>query len=100
MFGLSKWQVFAKTSSSSCFLLLFPSWGVSHLGHGSLSLETSADAVIDTLGLSPAGVDTHEAVRLVAVEARGAYKSRKVPVSDDYSSIPFSFVLFVSRQCR
>lgn len=42
----------------------------SHLWHGSLALEASADTVVDTLGLSPARVDAHEAVRLVAVEAR------------------------------
>lgn len=47
---------------------------VSHLGHNSLSLEASAHAVVDTLWLSPARVDAHEAVRLVAVEARSAYK--------------------------
>lgn len=45
---------------------------IAHLGHSSLSLETSAHAVVDTLWLSPARVDAHEAVRLVAVEARSA----------------------------
>ena len=44
----------------------------SHLGHNSLALEASAHAVVDTLWLSPARVDAHEAVSLVAVEARSA----------------------------
>lgn len=48
-------------------------WDMSHLGHNSLSLETSADAVVDTLGLSPALTNAHEAVRLVTLEVRSAY---------------------------
>lgn len=42
-----------------------------HLWHGSLTLETSADSVVDTLWLPPAWVHAHEAVTLVAVEPRG-----------------------------
>jgi len=34
--------------------------------HNHLSLEASSDSVIDTLWLSPAGWDTHEAVRLMS----------------------------------
>lgn len=45
---------------------------VSYLGHRRLSLEASPHAVVDTLGLPPAGVDTLEAVTLVALEARSA----------------------------
>lgn len=42
-----------------------------HLWHGSLALEASPDSVVDTLGLSPAGVHAHEPVTLVTAEARG-----------------------------
>jgi hypothetical protein len=45
---------------------------VTDLGHDGLSLEATAHGIINTLGLSPAGVHAHEAVRLVAVEARSA----------------------------
>lgn len=41
-------------------------------GHGNAATETTADTVVDTLGFSPAGVDTLEAIGLVAEEARGA----------------------------
>lgn len=37
--------------------------------HGSLTLEPSSDSVINTLGLSPAGVDAFKSITLVAVEA-------------------------------
>lgn len=42
--------------------------------HHHLSLEASADSVVDTLWLSPAGIDTHVGVRLMSVEALRAYK--------------------------
>jgi len=44
---------------------------ISDLWHGSLALEASSDSVVDTLGLSPAGVHAHEPVTLVTAEARG-----------------------------
>lgn len=44
---------------------------LTHLWHGSLALEASPDSVVDTLGLSPAGVHAHEPVTLVTAEARG-----------------------------
>jgi hypothetical protein len=37
--------------------------------HHHLSLEASADSVVDTLWLSPAGIDTHIGVTLMSVEA-------------------------------
>ena len=46
---------------------------VSYGGHGNLALETTADSIVNTLGLAPRGVNTHEPVRLVTVEAVGAY---------------------------
>lgn len=46
---------------------------VSDLGHGDAAAETTTDAVVDTLGLAPAGADTLEAVALVADEARRAW---------------------------
>lgn len=51
---------------------------MSYLGHGRLSLEASPHAVVDTLGLPPAGVDTLEAVTLVALEARSACSITKL----------------------
>lgn len=48
---------------------------VTDLGHDGLSLEATAHGIVNTLGLSPAGVYAHEAVRLVAGEARSACKS-------------------------
>jgi hypothetical protein len=45
---------------------------VTDLGHDGLSLEATAHGIVNTLGLSPAGVYAHEAVRLVAGEARSA----------------------------
>jgi hypothetical protein len=53
---------------------------VTDLGHDGLSLEATAHGIVNTLGLSPAGVYAHEAVRLVAGEARSACKS--ITVSD------------------
>lgn len=53
---------------------------VTDLGHDGLALEATAHGIVNTLGLSPAGVYAHEAVRLVAVEARSACKS--ITVSD------------------
>ena len=53
---------------------------VTDLGHDGLALEATAHGIVDTLGLSPAGVYAHEAVRLVAGEARSACKS--ITVSD------------------
>jgi hypothetical protein len=38
-----------------------------------LALEPSSDTVINTLGLSPAGVDTFVGVALMSVEALRAY---------------------------
>ena len=45
-------------------------------GHGHLSLEAATDGIINTLGLAPRLTDTLETVRLVTVEAVGAYSSR------------------------
>jgi len=45
-------------------------------GHGHLALEAAADGIVNTLGLAPRLTDTLEAVRLVTVEAVGAYSSR------------------------
>lgn len=61
-----------------------------HLWHGSLALEASADTVVDTLGLSPARVDAHEAVRLVAVEARSACR-RNILSATVVLPLSFSF---------
>lgn len=47
---------------------------VADAGHGLAAAEATADAVVDTLGLSPAGVEALEAVGLVAVEARRAWE--------------------------
>ena len=66
---------------------------VTDLGHDGLSLEATAHGIVNTLGLSPAGVYAHEAVRLVAGEARSACKS--ITVSD---GLPDS--LFGGRVCR
>lgn len=41
--------------------------GCPYLGHNSLTLEPPADAVINTLGLAPRGIDALEAVALVAI---------------------------------
>lgn len=38
-------------------------------GHGKVTLEPSPHAIVDTLGLAPAGVDAHEPVTLVPGEA-------------------------------
>ena len=51
---------------------------VANLGHSSPSSETPTDGAVNTLGLAPAGVDAHEAVALVAGEARGACR---IPVN-------------------
>jgi len=45
---------------------------VTYAGHGLGAPEASADTRVDTLGLAPAGVDTHEPVTLVTGEALGA----------------------------
>jgi hypothetical protein len=37
--------------------------------HNHLALEASSDTVVDTLGLSPAGIDAHVGVTLMSVEA-------------------------------
>jgi hypothetical protein len=37
--------------------------------HDHLTLEPSSDAIIDTLWLSPTGIDTHVGVTLMSVEA-------------------------------
>lgn len=63
---------------------------VTDLGHGGLALEATAHGIVDTLGLSPAGVDALEAVRLVAVEAPSACRCT-IPVSDVF----FSLFLFL-----
>lgn len=44
-------------------------------GHGNAATEATADTVVDTLGLSPAGVEALEAIGLVAEEARSACES-------------------------
>ena len=46
---------------------------LTYRGHSQVALEPPADAGVDTLGLPPAGVDTLEAVTLVASEALRAY---------------------------
>lgn len=49
--------------------------------HGNLALEPSSDTVVNTLGLSPAWVDTFVAFALVSVEALRAYTIHKlIPV--------------------
>jgi hypothetical protein len=48
---------------------------VTDRGHSHLALETAADGIIDSLRLAPRLTKTLEAVRLVAVEAVGAYSS-------------------------
>jgi hypothetical protein len=50
---------------------------ISDLGHGSLSLEPSADAIVDTLWLSPAGINSHEAIALMAVEPLPVCRSKR-----------------------
>lgn len=40
-----------------------------YLGHSSLAREATADTAVDTLRLSPAGIDALEAIALVAIEA-------------------------------
>lgn len=57
---------------STSFSHRLSKWIVSHLWHDSLTLEASADTVVDTLGLAPALTDAHEAVTLVTLEVRGA----------------------------
>lgn len=52
--------------------------GRSYRGHGNLALETPTDGIVNTLGLAPSRRHTLEAVRLVAVEAVGAYMSMSV----------------------
>ena len=42
---------------------------VADLGHQALSIETSANTVIDTLGLTPVRLDTNVTVRFMAREA-------------------------------
>lgn len=63
---------------------------VTDLGHGGLALEATAHGIVNTLGLSPAGVYAHEAVRLVAVEARSACNS--ITVSGTFLAGPWVFV--------
>lgn len=53
----------------------------SYRGHGNLALETPADGIVNTLGLAPGRRHTLEAVRLVAVEAVGAYAGDVSPPS-------------------
>lgn len=53
----------------------------SYRGHGNLALETPADGIVNTLGLAPRRRDTLEAVRLMAVEAVGAYPVHVSPHS-------------------
>lgn len=65
-------------------LLRFPP-GYPYLGHNSLALEAAADAVINTLGLAPRGIDTLVAVALVAA------------VVGDPSAFPFSSRVHVGR---
>lgn len=59
-------------------------------GHNHLSLEASSHAVVDTLGLSPARVDTHEGVTLMSVEAvrpcKNAESVLQLTVYDSQSS--------------
>jgi len=50
-----------------------PWWKASYLGHSSLAAESTTDAIVDTLGLSPAGVNAFETVALVAIEALAVY---------------------------
>lgn len=45
---------------------------VADLGHAQGTAETTADTVVNTLGLAPAGVNALEAVALVANELRRA----------------------------
>jgi len=101
VFVLRHWRCSWPTLSTSCRMNLKRM--IAHLGHGSLALEASAHAVVDTLWLSPAGVDAHEAVRLVAVEVRSACV-KEYPVSHNLCvsllvlvSVFFStrFLLFV-----
>ncbi len=47
---------------------------VADAGHGLGTAETTTDAVVDTLGLSPAGAEALEAIGLVAGEARHAWR--------------------------
>jgi hypothetical protein len=42
-------------------------------GHSHLALETTTNAVINSLGLAPRGADAHEPITLVTVEAVSAY---------------------------
>lgn len=44
--------------------------------HSSLTLESSSDPVVDTLGFPPICVDTFVGVALVTIEALRAYKTR------------------------
>lgn len=53
----------------------------SYRGHGNLALETPADGIVNTLRLAPGRRHTLEAVRLVAVEAVGAYADDVSPPS-------------------
>jgi len=41
---------------------------ISNLWHSSLTLEPSANTIINTLWLSPTGVDTFETIALMAIE--------------------------------
>jgi hypothetical protein len=53
--------------------------------HGRGALEPPSDAVIDTLGLSPAGIDPHEPVALMPLEVRSACRQAElVAVLSDY----------------
>ena len=48
--------------------------GGTYRWHNSLSLEASSDTVVNTLRLSPAGVDTFVGVALMSVETLRAYR--------------------------
>jgi hypothetical protein len=88
---------FGKASHKNCMQEPFqPSSSKSrtYRWHNHLSLEPSSDTVINTLGLSPAWVDTFVGIALMSVETLGAYKCTcqliVPPFPSSFGSAPIS----------
>lgn len=70
---------------------------VTDRGHGHLALEATADGIVNSLRLAPRLTDTLETVRLVTVEAVGAYSGR-CQSSDRKLVWPLNLSLFDPKQ--
>ena len=55
-----------------------------------MSLESSSDTVVNTLGLSPAGRDTFVGIALMSVEALRAYSIALL--TPDHSNVSYLFL--------